>query len=46
MIIGLVYGASLLSYGAFETHDRQAQSGWVVTNGIRADPKGFTACMG
>jgi hypothetical protein len=42
----LVYGASLCSYEADRSNDRQARSGWSVTNGIRADPRGFTGAYG
>jgi hypothetical protein len=28
--------------GAVRSNDRQTQSGWGVTNGIRIDPHGFT----
>jgi hypothetical protein len=28
--------------GAVRSNDRQAQSGWGVTNGIRTNPRGFT----
>jgi hypothetical protein len=31
-----------LIIGAARSNDRQAQSDWGVTNGIRADPHGFT----
>jgi hypothetical protein len=42
--LGLVCGASLWYYGAARSNDHQTlvQSGWGVTNGIRADPHDFT----
>jgi hypothetical protein len=36
--VGLVYDPR----GADRSNDRQARGGWSVTNGIRADPHGFT----
>jgi hypothetical protein len=31
---------------AVRSNDRQARSGWGVTNSIRADPRGFTSAYG
>jgi hypothetical protein len=36
--VGLVYDPS----EAVRSNDRQTRSGWSVTNGIKADPRGFT----
>jgi hypothetical protein len=32
--------------GVIRSNDRQARSGWDVTDGIRADPRGFTGAYG
>jgi hypothetical protein len=40
--VGLVYDPR----GATRSNDRQAQSGWGVTNGIIPDPRGFTDAYG
>jgi hypothetical protein len=45
-MVGLIYEASLWSYGAARSNDCQAQSDWGVTNDIRADLRGFTGTYG
>jgi hypothetical protein len=40
--IGLVYDPR----GAIRSNDRQTRGNWGVTNGIRADPRGFTGAYG
>jgi hypothetical protein len=40
--VGLVYDHR----GAARSNDHQTQSGWGVTNGIRADPRDFTGAYG
>jgi hypothetical protein len=40
--VGLVYDPR----GAARSNDHQARDGWSVTNGIRADPRGFTGVYG
>jgi hypothetical protein len=42
----LVYGDCLWSYRVVRSKYRQSGSGWGVTNGIRADPRGFTSVCG
>jgi hypothetical protein len=40
--VGLVYDHS----GAVRSNDRHTRSGWGVTNGIKADRRGFTGTYG
>jgi hypothetical protein len=40
--VRLVYDPS----GAGRSNDRQTRGGWGVTNGIRADPRGFMGAYG
>jgi hypothetical protein len=40
--VGLVYDPR----EAVRSNDRQTRGGWGVTNGIRADPRGFTGAYG
>jgi hypothetical protein len=40
--VGLVYDLR----GAARSNNRQTRSGWGVTNGIRANPRGFTSAYG
>jgi hypothetical protein len=40
-----MWGYSMI-LGVARSNERQARSGWGVTNGIRADPHGFTDAYG